>query len=315
MKKLILIGLALHVFHSGAAHAYNPCDLTQNGKCDVADVQCSIDTVTGGLIGYSINPDCTPYPELVDVNCDGKANVADVQLTISMALGFLLNPNFDPNNDAMIDACIGKIIPPFCGNKEVQEGEACDDGNHDADDGCDAFCQVEAVTPPDPVDPDPIDPPPPPLDTDQDGDPNSTDCAPLDPEASTLAAEICDGKDNDCDGWINEDVHNGCGGCEELAALPGEACSVGTGACSATGVYQCADLNEVACNAVPDPDCDVDEKDPAPVDKKEEDVQVAEMHDETKPEEQDPPPTLELNTPSPPPVAPRSGGCTLILVR
>jgi len=50
--------------------------------------------------------------------------------------------------------------------------------------------------------------------------------------------EVCDGRDNDCNGEIDEgyDV--------------GDACSVGIGACEAEGVMVCADLVSTECDAV-----------------------------------------------------------------
>ena len=50
--------------------------------------------------------------------------------------------------------------------------------------------------------------------------------------------EVCDGLDNDCDGAVDE--------------LDGE-CSVGVGACEATGGLVCNDEGEVECTAVPGP--------------------------------------------------------------
>jgi hypothetical protein len=41
-------------------------------------------------------------------------------------------------------------------------------------------------------------------DDDQDGDPDLTDCAPLNPKISSLAAEACNGKDDDCDDEVDE---------------------------------------------------------------------------------------------------------------
>ena len=41
-------------------------------------------------------------------------------------------------------------------------------------------------------------------DTDSDGDPDVTDCAPLDATIHAGATEVCDGLDNDCDGTVDE---------------------------------------------------------------------------------------------------------------
>ncbi len=43
-------------------------------------------------------------------------------------------------------------------------------------------------------------------DDDRDGDPDATDCAPLDPRIHNGAAETCDGVDNDCDGVVDDYV-------------------------------------------------------------------------------------------------------------
>ncbi len=47
-------------------------------------------------------------------------------------------------------------------------------------------------------------------DWDGDGDPNSVDCGPWDPERYNGAEESCDGKDNDCNGVIDDEGSVGC---------------------------------------------------------------------------------------------------------
>jgi hypothetical protein len=57
----------------------------------------------------------------------------------------------------------------------------------------------------------------PPGDFDGDGDPNATDCAPCDSAVHSAALEICDGKDNDCDGTVDD----GLVGCVNTIAASG----------------------------------------------------------------------------------------------
>lgn len=56
---------------------------------------------------------------------------------------------------------------------------------------------------------------------------NPLDCNDYDKNILQSALELCDNKDNDCDGKIDEEFN------------VGQACSSGTGACTSSGSYQC----------------------------------------------------------------------------
>ena len=79
-------------------------------------------------------------------------------------------------------------------------------------------------------------------DDDGDGALDATDCAPLDPSIRPGAIELCSGRDEDCDGAVDEGFE------------VGSACAAGTGGCRVTGTLVCAPGGAgTTCDAVPGP--------------------------------------------------------------
>lgn len=71
-------------------------------------------------------------------------------------------------------------------------------------------------------------------DLDNDGDPNDSDCAPLDPSRAAGAPELCNGVDDDCDLRADEGLNVGtaCGGTPDTCAAGVIACDEGVPVCA-----------------------------------------------------------------------------------
>jgi Putative metal-binding motif len=77
-------------------------------------------------------------------------------------------------------------------------------------------------------------------------------CVPTSPKT-----EVCDGKDNDCDGVVDngptevcDTKDNDCDGTIDEGFVTGGPCTAGNGECLATGTLQCDPSGAVACTAV-----------------------------------------------------------------
>ena len=69
------------------------------------------------------------------------------------------------------------------------------------------------------------------------------------------ASELCDGRDNDCDGLADEGVTNACGGCLPLQGNPGDTCNAcGALACNGPDGLRCDEPPRNACGVCGGPE-------------------------------------------------------------
>ncbi len=154
----------------------------EDDDCSGAPAPGEIDGDGDGLPaceGDCDDADPTVHPDLPEL-CDGEDNDCN---------GLIPDVELDPDLDG-VRACDGD-----CGANEatVYPGavEACDGVDSD----CDGSLVDGAVDTDGDAQPDCIDP-----DDDADGDPDTTDCQPLNPTVHAAAPELCNGQDDDCSG-------------------------------------------------------------------------------------------------------------------
>ena len=162
-----------------------------------------------------IFPGATEACDAVDTDCDG-----DLVDFFADTDGDLLPDCIDADDDGDGDPDASDCAP---GDPTVYAGavETCDSIDSDCDGSIvDGFADLDLDSYPDCVDPD----------DDGDGDPDVTDCGPLDPSIYTGAPEACDGIDNDCDG-----VADACAGANADGVVYGEVASWQVGQAVARG--------------------------------------------------------------------------------
>jgi len=175
--------------------------------------------------------------------------------TTSLGLNWVKLMNYGASYDVLVDdfvvsrarvGCGGAVA---CGNRVVEPGEACDDGNRTAGDGCSDSCQVEQCA----------------NRVDDDGDgrvdhPNDPGCAAAWDLSERAPTQACDdGADNDGDGRADYRA-NGTGdpGCRDPAwATERPQCQDGLDNDGAPGIDfdGGASLNGGVARAPRDPEC------------------------------------------------------------
>ena len=150
-------------------------DSNGNGIPDCGE---PVDPDDDGVPVYEDNCPWIPNPDQADFDQDSMGDVCDPDDDNDMVKDEVDCEPFDPDvYPGAVESCDG--LDNNCNDK-------VDEGYQDLNLNGIADC----------IEPDD--------DQDNDGDPDTTDCMPFDPEVYTDAPEKCDGKDNDCDYEIDE---------------------------------------------------------------------------------------------------------------
>ncbi|MGB0592201.1 MAG: thrombospondin type 3 repeat-containing protein [Myxococcota bacterium] len=181
------------VYH-GAQEACNGVDDNCNGDTDESFPDLDADQLADcvdpdddgdGALDESDNCPGLPNPQQLDTDADNLGNLCDG----------------DDDGDATPDELDCAPLDPSI---HLTAAELCDGINQDCDALIDeGFANTDGDSQADCVDPD----------DDGDGDPDVTDCAPLDDAVFNGATELCDGVDQNCNGLLDE--YSQCSGCAD----------------------------------------------------------------------------------------------------
>jgi hypothetical protein len=210
------------VMNGGDKKGYrdNENDENHRFKCDCDDTNAGI------------YPGAQELCNSLDDNCNGKVDEAFKDLGKKCSLGegecaakgvYVCNAD---GSGTMCNAVVGTPTPEICDGKDNDCDGKIDNGldvDHDGFCACDPSVVIGGGK-----------------QGDKEDKGFECDCNDNDPFVNPKAKEICDGKDNNCNGKLDE----------AFKKLGGK-CSVGKGACEAKGVYVCnADGSDTTCDAV-----------------------------------------------------------------